>query len=99
MEHVRVAGAAGMLGRLEHEDLGALVAPRPLLVETGTEDAFSPGGGEESVRALRAVYDGSRRAGRPSCTTSSRAATSGTATGPALLRPLAGVRVRRHTSA
>lgn len=32
----------GMLGRLEHIDLGALVAPRPLLVESGTEDLLFP---------------------------------------------------------
>ena len=28
----------GMLGRLEHVDLGALVSPRPLLIESGTRD-------------------------------------------------------------
>jgi dienelactone hydrolase len=32
----------GMLGALEHLDLAALVAPRPLLVETGTEDVIFP---------------------------------------------------------
>ena len=32
----------GMLGELEHVDLGALIAPRPLLVETGTDDPIFP---------------------------------------------------------
>jgi dienelactone hydrolase len=32
----------GMLGALEHVHLGALVAPRPLLVETGTQDPLFP---------------------------------------------------------
>ena len=31
----------GMLGRLEHVDLGTLVAPRPLLIETGTRTCCS----------------------------------------------------------
>jgi dienelactone hydrolase len=48
----------GMLGRLEHEDLGALVAPRPLLVETGTDDLLFPlAAATESVRRTRLVYD------------------------------------------
>jgi dienelactone hydrolase len=47
----------GMLGRLEHEDLGALVAPRPMLIETGTEDDLFPvAAATESVRRLRLVY-------------------------------------------
>ncbi len=47
----------GMLGRLEHVDLGALIAPRPLLVETGTEDMLFPvAAASESVGQLRAVY-------------------------------------------
>jgi len=47
-----------MLGRLEHTDLGALVAPRPLLVETGAgDDLFPRAAAEESVARLRAVYD------------------------------------------
>jgi dienelactone hydrolase len=47
----------GMLGRLEHEDLGALVAPRPLLVETGTEDFLFPvAAATESVRRTRLVF-------------------------------------------
>ena len=44
----------GMLGRLEHEDMGALVAPRPLLVETGREDLLFPvAAATESVRRTR----------------------------------------------
>jgi dienelactone hydrolase len=48
----------GMLGRLEHEDLGALIAPRPLLIETGTEDYLFPvAAATESVRRTRLVYE------------------------------------------
>jgi dienelactone hydrolase len=48
----------GMLGRLEHEDLGALVAPRPMLIETGTDDDLFPvAAARESVRRVRLVYD------------------------------------------
>jgi dienelactone hydrolase len=48
----------GMLGQLEHVDLGALVAPRPLLVETGSEDPLFPqAAAEAAVAQLRAVYD------------------------------------------
>ena len=32
----------GMLGQLEHVDLGALVSPRPLLIESGTGDDLFP---------------------------------------------------------
>jgi dienelactone hydrolase len=47
----------GMLGRLEHVDLGALVAPRPLLIETGTQDLLFPqAAAEGAVEQLRAVY-------------------------------------------
>jgi dienelactone hydrolase len=47
----------GMLGRLEHEDLGALISPRPLLIETGTEDPLFPlAAATESVRRTRIVY-------------------------------------------
>jgi len=47
----------GMLGRLEHEDLGALVAPRPLLVETGRyDDLFPVAAATEAVRRTRLVY-------------------------------------------
>jgi dienelactone hydrolase len=48
----------GMLGRMEHADLGALVAPRPLLIETGNQDPLFPqAAAEESVARLRRVYD------------------------------------------
>jgi dienelactone hydrolase len=47
-----------MLGHLEHEDLAALVSPRPLLVETGTEDMLFPvASATESVRRTRLVYE------------------------------------------
>jgi dienelactone hydrolase len=47
----------GMLGRLEHVDLGALIAPRPLLVESGTEDLLFPlAAARQSVDDLRRVY-------------------------------------------
>jgi dienelactone hydrolase len=50
--------AAGLLGRLEHVDLGALVAPRALLVETGTDDLIFPvAAARESVATLAKVYD------------------------------------------
>ncbi len=49
---------AGMLGQLEHVDLGALIAPRPLLIETGTQDPLFPqAAAEAAVGQLRAVYD------------------------------------------
>jgi dienelactone hydrolase len=48
----------GMLGTLEHVDLGALVAPRPLLIETGTEDLIFPvAGARREVSRLQAVYE------------------------------------------
>ena len=47
----------GMIGRLEHDDLGALVAPRPLLVETGTEDMLFPlAAAAKAMADLRPVY-------------------------------------------
>jgi dienelactone hydrolase len=47
----------GMLGRIEHVDLGAMIAPRPLLVETGTEDLLFPlAAASGSMVELRAVY-------------------------------------------
>lgn len=47
----------GQLGRLEHLDLAALVAPRPLLVESGTEDILFPADtARETVGRLREVY-------------------------------------------
>jgi dienelactone hydrolase len=48
----------GMLGQLEHVDLGALIAPRPLLVESGTEDLIFPvAAARDSVARLRPVYE------------------------------------------
>ncbi len=48
----------GMLGRMEHADLGALVAPRPLLVASGRDDLLFPvATAEASVRRLGAVYE------------------------------------------
>ncbi len=48
----------GMLGRMEHVDVAALVAPRPLLVETGTEDMLFPlAEATETVARLRRLYD------------------------------------------
>jgi dienelactone hydrolase len=53
----------GMLGQLEHVDLGALVAPRPLLVETGTHDMLFPqAAAETAVAQLEVVY---RHLGHP----------------------------------
>jgi dienelactone hydrolase len=47
----------GMLGQLEHADLGALVAPRPLLVASGRDDLLFPlAAAEASVRRLAPVY-------------------------------------------
>jgi dienelactone hydrolase len=47
----------GMLGRLEHVDVAALVAPRPLLAVTGTEDLIFPlAAAEEAVATLRLLY-------------------------------------------
>jgi hypothetical protein len=46
-----------MLGSLEHVDVAALVAPRPLLVETGSEDPLFPEAvARETVAQLRRVY-------------------------------------------
>jgi dienelactone hydrolase len=57
--------AFGMLGRLEHEDLGALIAPRPLLIESGTEDYLFPvASATESVRRARLVYQAQGAADR-----------------------------------
>jgi dienelactone hydrolase len=48
----------GSLGRLEHLDVAALVAPRPMLVESGTEDPIFPfGAATETVAQLRVLYD------------------------------------------
>ncbi len=48
----------GMLGNMEHADLGALIAPRALLVVSGREDLIFPlAAAEESVTRLRRVYE------------------------------------------
>jgi dienelactone hydrolase len=55
----------GMLGRLEHVDLGALVSPRPLLIESGThDDLFPVAVAAAEVQRLRAVYAAD---GAPEC--------------------------------
>jgi dienelactone hydrolase len=55
----------GMLGRLEHVDLGALVSPRPLLIESGTHDDLFPYTvAAAEVERLRAVYASD---GAPEC--------------------------------
>jgi dienelactone hydrolase len=47
-----------MLGRMEHEELGALIAPRPLLVVSGREDPLFPvAAAEESLARVGRVYD------------------------------------------
>ena len=49
---------AGMLGMIEHVDLGALVAPRPLLVQTGTQDLIFPlAAANASFAELAKVYE------------------------------------------
>jgi hypothetical protein len=48
----------GMLGAIEHVDLGALIAPRPLLIETGTEDPIFPvAAARREFARLARVYD------------------------------------------
>ncbi len=48
----------GMLGAVDHVSLGALVAPRALLVETGDQDPIFPlEGAREVVAALQTVYE------------------------------------------
>jgi dienelactone hydrolase len=47
-----------MLGHMEHADVGALIAPRPLLVQTGREDLLFPVTAfEDSVARLHRVYE------------------------------------------
>ncbi len=55
----------GMLGQIEHADLGALVAPRPLLVVSGRDDLLFPlAAAEDAVARVRRVYD---HLGAPDC--------------------------------
>jgi dienelactone hydrolase len=47
----------GQLGAIEHVDIAALVAPRPLLVESGSDDQIFPAAAaRETVAALRGLY-------------------------------------------
>jgi dienelactone hydrolase len=47
----------GQLGAIEHVDIAALVAPRPLLVESGTDDMIFPvASARETVDRLRTLY-------------------------------------------
>jgi dienelactone hydrolase len=47
----------GQLGEIEHLDIAALIAPRPLLVESGTQDSIFPvEAARDTVVRLRAVY-------------------------------------------
>ena len=55
----------GQLGAIEHLDVAALIAPRPLLVETGTDDVIFPvDAARATVAALRRVVRRARRARR-----------------------------------
>ena len=55
----------GQLGAIEHLDIAALIAPRPLLVETGTDDMIFPvDAARATVAALRRVVRAARRARR-----------------------------------
>lgn len=48
----------GITRDLDHVDLGALIAPRPLLVETGTGDNIFPvGAARRAMGELRTVYE------------------------------------------
>jgi dienelactone hydrolase len=47
----------GQLGAIEHLDIAALVAPRPMLVESGAEDSIFPAvTARETVERLRPLY-------------------------------------------
>jgi dienelactone hydrolase len=49
---------AGMLGHMEHADLGALVAPRPLLIQSGRDDPLFPlAAAAGALERVRRVYD------------------------------------------
>ena len=49
---------AGVLGHLEHVDVGALICPRPMLVETGHDDLIFPeAAARDSMARLRPHYD------------------------------------------
>ena len=47
----------GQIGWLEHLDIASLIAPRPLLAESGTEDFIFPvAAAQETVASLRRIY-------------------------------------------
>jgi dienelactone hydrolase len=47
----------GQLGEIEHLDIAALIAPRPLLIESGTHDSIFPvASALDTVGRLRALY-------------------------------------------
>jgi dienelactone hydrolase len=47
----------GILGQIEHVDIASLIAPRPLLIESGTEDILFPVAiAAEGVRELKRLY-------------------------------------------
>jgi hypothetical protein len=49
---------AGQLGTLEHLDVAALIAPRPLLVESGIDDVIFPvDAARQTLAELARVYD------------------------------------------
>lgn len=51
----------GMLGQIEHVDLGALIAPRSLLIETGDEDPLFPvADAQAALEELGSVYQAMR---------------------------------------
>ena len=80
VEHVRFAGrSSACSASLEHEDLGALIAPRPLLIETGHRGRPLPvPAATESVRRTRLVYDHEARRGPAGARRLRGRATSGT---------------------
>ena len=48
----------GLTREIDHADLGALIAPRPLLVESGTEDNIFPvESARRTMAEVRAVYE------------------------------------------
>ena len=86
----------GQLGELEHVDIGALIAPRALLAETGTEDLIFPvEAARATIASLRNVYEAFDRAHGWS-TTCSKARTRGTVRVPTTSLPSIS---ERHASA
>jgi hypothetical protein len=48
----------GQLGAIEHVDIAALIAPRPLLAESGDQDSIFPAtAARETVEQLRPLYE------------------------------------------